>query len=69
MGGGEVPVRLWRSVLAVPGARSELFAKAAAGDADRVFLDLEDSVAPDDKERARRAVIRGLHEVDPPAEP
>ena len=59
MDGGEVPVRLWRSVLAVPGVRPELFPKAAAGDADRVFLDLEDSVAPDDKERARAAVIRG----------
>jgi citrate lyase beta subunit len=68
MGSGEVPVRLWRSVLAVPGARPELFAKAAAGDADRVFLDLEDSVAPDDKESARRAVIRGLHDVDWPGD-
>ena len=55
MGGSETPVRLWRSVLAVPGVRPELFPKAAAGDADRVFLDLEDSVAPDDKERARGA--------------
>ena len=68
MGDGELPVRLWRSVLAVPGARPELFAKAAAGDADRVFLDLEDSVAPDDKESARRAVIRGLHEIDWPGD-
>ena len=68
MGGSEVPVRLWRSVLAVPGVRPELFLKAAHGDADRVFLDLEDSVATDDKERARLAVIEGLHEVDWPGD-
>lgn len=66
MSGGEVPVRLWRSVLAVPGARPELFPKAARGDADRVFLDLEDSVAPADKEDARRAVIQGLRDVEWP---
>lgn len=53
-------VRLQRSELAVPGSRSELFEKAAAGAADYVFLDLEDAVAPPDKERARDNVIAGL---------
>ncbi len=57
-------VRLQRSELAVPGARAELFAKAAAGPADYVFLDLEDAVAPPDKEQARRNVIAALHDVD-----
>lgn len=53
-------VRLQRSELAVPGSRPELFEKAAAGSADYVFLDLEDAVAPPDKERARDNVIAGL---------
>ncbi|HWG52115.1 MAG TPA: CoA ester lyase [Gemmatimonadaceae bacterium] len=57
-------VRLQRSELAVPGSRAELFAKAADGSADYVFLDLEDAVAPPDKEQARRNVIAALHDVD-----
>lgn len=57
-------VRLQRSELAVPGSRAELFAKAAEGPADYVFLDLEDAVAPPDKEQARRNVIAALHDVD-----
>jgi citrate lyase subunit beta/citryl-CoA lyase len=57
-------VRLQRSELAVPGSRAELFPKAAAGPADYVFLDLEDAVAPPDKEQARRNVIAALHDVD-----
>ncbi len=56
--------RLNRSELAVPGSRSDLFEKAARSDADIVFLDLEDAVAPEEKERARRAVIAGLNEID-----
>jgi len=56
--------RLNRCELAVPGSNPKLFAKAAATDADVVFLDLEDAVAPDDKEQARRNVIQGLNEVD-----
>ena len=57
-------VRLQRSELAVPGSRAELFAKAAEGPADYVFLDLEDAVAPPDKEQARRNVIAALRDVD-----
>ena len=56
--------RLHRSELAVPGSRPELFEKAAASRADYVFLDLEDAVAPDEKEAARRNVIDGLRDVD-----
>jgi citrate lyase subunit beta/citryl-CoA lyase len=56
--------RLQRSELAVPGSRPELFAKAAEGEADYVFLDLEDAVAPPDKEGARRNVVRALHDID-----
>ena len=56
--------RLHRSELAVPGSRPELFEKAAASRADYVFLDLEDAVAPDEKEAARRNVIEALRGVD-----
>ena len=58
------PARLNRSELAVPGSSPRFFEKAAAGDADVVFLDLEDAVAPDDKEEARRNVIEALNDVD-----
>ena len=43
------PVRLNRSELAVPGSRPEFFEKAAQGDSDIVFLDLEDSVVLEKK--------------------
>ena len=56
--------RLNRSELAVPGSRTELFEKAARAPVDVVFLDLEDAVAPDDKEQARRNVIAAINEVD-----
>ena len=56
--------RLNRSELAVPGSRPELFEKAAASAADVVFLDLEDSVVPDDKATARNNVIGALREID-----
>lgn len=42
--------------LFVPGSRPERFAKADASGTDTVILDLEDAVAPADKDRAREAV-------------
>ncbi len=56
--------RLHRSELAVPGSQPELFEKAAAGRADYVFLDLEDAVAPDEKEAARSNVVEALGDID-----
>jgi malyl-CoA/(S)-citramalyl-CoA lyase len=56
--------RLHRSELAVPGSNPSLFEKSAKSKADIVFLDLEDAVAPSDKEQARRNVIAALHDVD-----
>ena len=56
--------RLHRSELAVPGSNPAMFEKAARSAADIVFLDLEDAVAPDDKEQARRNIVQGLNEVD-----
>ena len=58
------PARLNRSELAVPGSRVELFEKAAASDVDMIFLDLEDAVAPSDKERARKNIIDAINDVD-----
>lgn len=45
-----------RSKLFVPGVRLELFAKAVAGDADALSLDLEDSVPGQRKDEARANV-------------
>ena len=56
--------RLQRSELAVPGSSPKFFEKAASSQADYVFLDLEDAVAPDDKQVARRNVIEALGDID-----
>jgi malyl-CoA/(S)-citramalyl-CoA lyase len=58
------PVRPYRSKLFVPGSRTNFFEKAAAGAADVICLDLEDAVAPADKEKARDNVVQALNEVD-----
>lgn len=58
------PARLNRSELAVPGSQPQLFEKAAKSEADVVFLDLEDAVAPDDKSQARRNVIQAVGGID-----
>ena len=58
------PARLNRSELAVPGSQPELFEKAAKSDADIIFLDLEDAVAPEQKVEARLNVIEGLNDID-----
>ena len=60
----QAPARLNRSELAVPGSQPKLFEKALRSDADVVFLDLEDAVAPDDKDQARRNVIEALNDLD-----
>jgi len=60
----EVPARLNRSQLAVPGIQTRMFQKAANSNADVVFLDLEDAVAPDDKAQARRNVVEAVNDMD-----
>lgn len=60
----QAPARLNRSELAVPGSQPQLFEKAAQSAADVVFLDLEDAVAPDDKEKARKNVIQAIGDID-----
>ena len=49
--------RLHRSELAVPASVPKMIEKASRSAADVVFFDLEDSVAPDDKPRARKNII------------
>jgi citrate lyase subunit beta/citryl-CoA lyase len=56
--------RIRRSELSTPGHSEKMIAKAAASDADMVFLDLEDAVAPSAKVGARKNIIAGLNELD-----
>lgn len=56
--------RLHRSELAVPGSNPAFIDKAVDSAADVVFLDLEDAVAPPDKETARKNVIAALNDID-----
>ena len=60
----QAPARLNRSELAVPGSQPQLFEKAAGSAADVIFLDLEDAVAPPEKEQARKNIVQALHEID-----
>jgi citrate lyase subunit beta/citryl-CoA lyase len=52
-----------RSKLFVPGARPDLFEKAAAGAADALSFDLEDSVPASGKVAARAAVAAFIHSL------
>jgi citrate lyase subunit beta / citryl-CoA lyase len=56
--------RLRRSELSTPGHSPKMIAKAAASDADLVFLDLEDSVVASEKVAARSNIIHGLNTLD-----
>ena len=58
------PARLNRCQLFGPGSRESLFEKMAKSAADVVNLDLEDSVAPDDKDRARQNIIQAIGDID-----
>ncbi|MGH3665634.1 MAG: HpcH/HpaI aldolase/citrate lyase family protein [Egibacteraceae bacterium] len=56
--------RARRSCLSVPGSSPKMLAKAPSLPADEVFLDLEDSVAPNEKEAARGNVVEALRGND-----
>ncbi|MDK3075116.1 L-malyl-CoA/beta-methylmalyl-CoA lyase [Sedimentitalea sp. JM2-8] len=58
------PARPNRCQLFGPGSRTALFEKMAASAADVINLDLEDSVAPSDKETARANIIAAISDVD-----
>ncbi|MDP9437073.1 MAG: CoA ester lyase [Actinomycetota bacterium] len=52
-----------RSVLSVPASDPRKTAKALAGPADQVVLDLEDAVEPGSKDRARGLLVAALREL------
>jgi malyl-CoA/(S)-citramalyl-CoA lyase len=56
--------RLQRSELAVPASNPVMIDKAASSAADYIFLDLEDAVAPPEKEQARKNCIQALRDID-----
>jgi citrate lyase subunit beta/citryl-CoA lyase len=53
-----------RSCLAVPASSEKMLQKAQGLAADMVFLDLEDSVAPLEKETARQNAVKAINEGD-----
>jgi malyl-CoA/(S)-citramalyl-CoA lyase len=63
---GMVPTktRLHRSELAVPGSNVRMLEKAPGLGADVAMLDLEDAVAPGDKDQARINIVDALREQD-----
>src|SRR5437588_5328960 len=53
-----------RSCLSVPGSSEKMLGKAPGLAADMVFMDLEDSVAPLEKEAARAKVVDAIKNQD-----
>jgi malyl-CoA/(S)-citramalyl-CoA lyase len=58
------PARPNRCQLFGPGSRPGIFEKMAASEADVINLDLEDSVAPSDKDSARANIIQAIGDID-----
>ena len=52
-----------RSCLSVPGSSEKMMGKAPNLGADMVFLDLEDAVAPLEKEAARDKVVKAINDL------
>src|SRR5579864_8468274 len=57
-------MRLRRCELSTPASNERMIEKAAASSADLVFLDLEDSVAPNEKVASRAKVTHALKTLD-----
>jgi citrate lyase subunit beta/citryl-CoA lyase len=53
-----------RSCLSIPGSSEKMLAKGPGLGADMVFLDLEDAVAPLEKEAARDKVVKAINDQD-----
>src|SRR5215210_9357431 len=53
-----------RSCLSVPGSSEKMLGKATTIAADMTFLDLEDAVAPLEKEAARGKIVQAIREND-----
>ncbi len=58
------PARPNRCQLFGPGSNAKLFEKMASSDADVINIDLEDSVAPSDKDIARKNTIDAINTID-----
>ena len=58
------PFRFQRSSLFVPATSERFFAKAAAGPADAIILDLEDAVALDKKDEAREKAVSAINGIE-----
>lgn len=56
--------RIQRSELAVPATSDRFIESAARGNADAIFLDLEDAVAPSMRVEARANAVRALSTID-----
>jgi citrate lyase beta subunit len=56
--------RVSRTTLFVPASRPDMILKAAASAADAVCIDLEDAVAPAEKEASRAHVVQALRTLD-----
>lgn len=48
----------------MPASNPSMIEKAAESQADYIFLDLEDAVAPPEKERARSNAVQALNDID-----
>ena len=64
MSDAETGITLRRTQLATPASDPKMMASAAKSDADEVFLDLEDSVAPNEKAASREPLIEAVHDHD-----
>jgi citrate lyase subunit beta / citryl-CoA lyase len=61
---GDVKFRARRSCLSVPASSPKMLGKAPGLPADEIFMDLEDSVAPNEKAAARKNIVAALKEND-----
>lgn len=57
------PMPLWRSMLYVPVNVERFVTGASKADADAIQLDLEDSIAPSEKDNARTLVQKAAHDA------
>lgn len=57
-------LRPLRSVLYIPASKTSALQKAVDLPADAIIFDLEDAVAPDQKDDARKALVANLREAD-----
>ncbi|MGH2938440.1 MAG: HpcH/HpaI aldolase/citrate lyase family protein [Solirubrobacterales bacterium] len=58
------PRKRRRACLAVPGSSERMLVKAARSGADELVIDLEDAVAPAEKDKARKGLLPLLEQLD-----